>query len=72
MILIRFTKKVKIPKLSECDFDEIGNELPNPEERQNVRRNDDGANVMHGYNLDAIGGCQIVMEYLLWITEQIS
>ncbi|CAB3982733.1 Transposon Ty3-G Gag-Pol poly [Paramuricea clavata] len=36
---------------SECDFDEIGNELPNPEERQNVQRNDDGANVMHGYNL---------------------
>ncbi|CAB4042343.1 Hypothetical predicted protein [Paramuricea clavata] len=36
---------------SECDFDEIGNILPNPEERQNVQRNDDGANVMHGYNL---------------------
>jgi hypothetical protein len=57
---------------SECDFDEIGNELPNPEERQNVQRNDDGANVMHGYNLrrnrrvpDRYG------IYLLWITEQI-
>jgi hypothetical protein len=36
---------------SECHFDEIGNELPNPEERQNVQRNDDAANVMHGYNL---------------------
>jgi hypothetical protein len=23
---------------SECDFDEIGNELPNPEERQNVQK----------------------------------